>query len=471
MSATEKERAAPEAIGTAFVQIVPRIEPITFTTTTAGSSNSSTFEVTEAEAEESEAEEEQGTPWQGPLAIEGLATSDGRYLMPGRIGERELPLTLMSQVETQPGHLGARVAGKITTIWREARPDLGDDAVAIMGSGVFDTGEDGVEAARLVDDEILTGVSIDFAIDEVFLLDPETKEEVSEEDIDFEKLFNGEYLTGMTGKIMGATLTPFPAFEDANMEIVEAASIDGVRHAVIASSFALNKALTAAAAGMAPLRPPKSWFHLVEPDHPVPLTITDEGQVYGHIATWGQCHTGMPGTCELAPKSKSNYAWFHLGEILTSENERVSVGKITVGRAGHAPLTLGMKGAIEHYDQTGTVAAFVRAQDGRHGIWVTGAIRSDCPEEKVRDLMANPPSGDWRFESGSLEMCGILSVVQAGFPVPRYEYAVVASAAEETVTSLVATGYSDEEPVALSRAEQRKRALALSNMRKVLDGD
>jgi hypothetical protein len=172
------------------------------------------------------------------------------------------------------------------------------------------------------------------------------------------------------------------------------------------------------------------------------------------LATWNQCHIGLPG-CELAPRSRTEYAWFHLGEIETREGGRLAVGRITVGEAGHAPVhtTVGAKAAIEHYDRTGCVAAFVRAKDGRHGIWLAGAVRSDCPAEKVRDLQANPPSGDWR----NGELVAALSVPVPGFPIPRVEYAVVATGAIEDVVALVATGYTEHAPPTFTRGQQRRR--------------
>lgn len=389
--------------------------------------------------------------WEGVIAVEGLVTSDGRYLMPGKIGHRDLPLSLMAQNITDDGHKGAFVAGKITEIRREKRPDLGEGAIAIIGTGCFSSDEDGQRAQNWLKEEVLRHVSIDFAHEAVHALDKETLEIVAEEDLDFGTLLEGGYVQGFEGKIMGATLCAFSAFEDATMEIV-----DGPGRAIVASSFAMRKVITASAAGLAPLAPPYEWFFKEEPDQPVPLTVTSEGQVFGHLALWDQCHRAMQSSCQLAPKSRSNYAYFHTGALTTDDGRKVNVGRITVGEGGHAPTTsyLGTEGAIEHYDKTGTVGAFVRATDGKHGIWLSGAVRSDCPSERVRDMEANPPSGDWREENYSLELCAALSVPVAGFPVPRYEAALVASGNEERIVSLVAAGFSERVP--FTRAEQRK---------------
>lgn len=411
-------------------------------------------------------EPEDVVEWEGVLAVEGLATSDGRYLMPGEITNRELPLSLMAQTVTDEGHKGAFVAGKIMEIVREDRPDLGDGAVAIIGKGVFSNDDDGIRAAQLVADEVLRGISIDFAHEAVYMLDKETLEVVDEENVGLAELLSGEYITGYAGSIMGATLCPFPAFEDASMRIVEVAA--GM--SVVASAYSPRKVLTASAAGIAPLAPPYDWFFQEETVGPCPLTVTPEGKVYGHLALWNQCHRRVGGgACEMAPKSRTGYAFFHTGALTTEDGRKVNVGRITVGEGGHAPTSpyLGIQGAIDHYDKTGTVGAFVRATDGRYGIWLSGVVRSDCPAEKVRDMEANPPSGDWREEIGrGLELCAALAVPVAGFPVPRYEAALVASGQDERVVALVASGYSER--AEFTREEQRRLASLTRKAKKAL---
>ena len=401
--------------------------------------------------------------WEGVLAVEGVATSDGRYLMPGKIGHRDLPLTLMAQTVTDEGHKGAFVAGRIDEIYRESRPDLGNGAIAIIGKGIFADTDEGREAAHLLETEVLRGVSIDFAATASHLLDAETHEQLNPEEMDLMELLEGNFVRGYEGDIMGATLCAFQAFEDATLHIAEVGD-----KILVASAFPMRKVLTASAAGIAPLKPPHDWFFTEEPNGPCPLTVTPEGKVFGHLALWNQCHRSVAEYCEMAPRSKSGYAYFHTGTLTTNADEKVNVGRITVGDGGHASVSpyVGTDGAVKHYDETGMVGAFVRARDGNHGIWLSGAVRSDCPAEKVRDMEANPPSGDWREENGRLELCAALSVPVAGFPVPRYEAALVASGADERVVALYATGYTVPENV--SRYAQRKIETLKTAARKAL---
>lgn len=201
--------------------------------------------------------------------------------------------------------------------------------------------------------------------------------------------------------------------------------------------------LTASAAGLAPMQPPKAWFEVPEADEPTALTITSDGQVYGHAALWDVCHTGIPGRCTTAPRSPTGYQFFHLGAVETVEGATVPVGKITIN-TGHAPLTASRQQAASHYDHTGSVVAHVRAQDGKHGIWISGALRPDAPETKVHALRAASLSGDWRQVNGKLEMIGLLAVNVPGFPVPRTQSLAAGGELldEQETLALVAAGVS-----------------------------
>lgn len=189
---------------------------------------------------------------------------------------------------------------------------------------------------------------------------------------------------------------------------------------------------------------PTAWFDNPALDGPTPLTVDDDGRVYGHLAAWGTCHTGHPGGCITPPRSPSGYEYFNAGEIVTDEGERVGVGQITLG-TGHAGLHLRADAAKAHYDDTGACAVDVHAGEDEHGIWLAGAAR-ELPKERLRDLMAAKLSGDWRSIKGRLELIGALAVNVPGFPIPRAQARLAAAslqaAAEmgEPRLALVASG-------------------------------
>lgn len=185
-------------------------------------------------------------------------------------------------------------------------------------------------------------------------------------------------------------------------------------------------------ASAAPVTPPAAWFANPELDGPTPLTITEDGRVFGHLATWRTCHTGF-GACVKAPKSKTKYAYFHTGEVVTQEGASLAVGRLTLG-GGHADTRLGFRAAMEHYDNAGACVAIARAGEDQFGIWLAGALTPETDDLKAAALRRHPPSGDWRNVGGSLELIGALAVNTPGFPVPR---ARVASGAPQ---ALVAAG-------------------------------
>lgn len=397
--------------------------------------------------------EEEREPWEGVLATVLSPTSDGRIIEEG-VSFRDLPVPFSVQEKSAEGHMGSEVCGRIEEIEfipfskfdRKADFDMDevrDGAIVIYGRGSLSRSPAADKAKEYLDNG--AGVSLDGLHFTGKLWNAEDLSEVDTEGMELEEIFAGlmdmTFLRGMGGKIAGVTVVHIPAFEEAKV-LVASAFTPEIRFS--------PSVLTASAAGLAPLKPPKGWFYMDEPDEPTPLTITEDGQVYGHLALWNQCHAAF-ASCERPPSSASQYAFFHVGTLQTEEGEYVNVGRITVGGAGnakggHASLIHGRQGAMEHYEKTGCVAAFVRAVDGKHGIWLSGAVRSDAPAERIRDLRANPPSGDWR----DYELVAVLSVPVPGFPIPRFgEARLVASASEEEethVAALIATAHT--EPIA-----------------------
>jgi len=199
-------------------------------------------------------------------------------------------------------------------------------------------------------------------------------------------------------------------------------------------SWKAGEKMAALMAGAAPAAPPKEWFDDPKLSGPTPLHIGDDGRVYGHVAAWGTCHVGIGDSCTIAPKSQTNYAYFHTGEVVTADGGRVAVGRLTYG-GGHAQPNLGYRAAAEHYDRTSNLGALVRAGEDEYGIWVSGTVAPDADEAALRAMRAAPLSGDWRRIGGNLEMVAALHVNTAGFPIPR----VLTAAADEPL-SLVAAG-------------------------------
>lgn len=168
----------------------------------------------------------------------------------------------------------------------------------------------------------------------------------------------------------------------------------------------------------APLKPPAAWFEDPHFDGPTGLRVEDSGRVYGHLAIWDVCHTGIGNSCVTPYKSRADYRYFKTGYVVTDDGTELAIGKITLG-GGHASLEYGYIPALEHYDEAGSCVAVVNVGEDDFGIWVAGSLASEIPEGTVAQLRACPLSGDWRRIEGNLELIAALAVVTPGYPVVR----------------------------------------------------
>ena len=129
-----------------------------------------------------------------------------------------------------------------------------------------------------------------------------------------------------------------------------------------------------------PLEPPLEWFENPKLRKATPLTILDDGRVFGHIAAWHVDHIGMSfGT--KPPRSRSQYAYFHTGTLKTEEGVQMPVGQLTLA-GGHAGLEADAAAAVKHYDDTASAFADVHAGEDAFGIWVAGALRPGTTQSK-----------------------------------------------------------------------------------------
>lgn len=195
------------------------------------------------------------------------------------------------------------------------------------------------------------------------------------------------------------------------------------------------RALHAVTAGAEVWRPPAEWFSDPKLSLPTPITVTDDGRIYGHAAQWGSCHIGQDDVC-VQPPHEDQHPYYRTGEVACADGSRVAVGQITVG-TGHAPLSYGASPAAEHYDNTGAAVADVAVGNDAHGIWVAGCVRPGADPLKVYELQAaGQVSGDWRRIGGQLRLVGLLAVNVPGFPVPKMR----ARVASGQPVALVAAG-------------------------------
>jgi hypothetical protein len=367
------------------------------------------------------------------LVPEEVESGDKRKFKKDSISVRDLPIPLLWQIKTASGHDGSVVVGRIDYL---ERIDGG------MGNayGVFDSGPYGREAERLVRYGFLRGVSVDLDQFEA-KEDKRSKQELADEDENGQSI-GKDKLTINKARIMAATIVAKPAFQECSISIESMGDQeefmtpeDGVYEESM-EDFADIEPIMASGflKSDIPVVPPADWFKCPPLSKATPLTVDDDGRIYGHIAAWHVNHIGLPRATK-PPRSRSKYAYFHTGVVRTAEGTDVPVGQLTLA-GGHAPLNADAASAARHYDDTASAVADIHVGEDEYGIWCAGSLRPNLDEMQIRALRASAPSGDWRPINGSLELVAICQVNVPGFPTAR---AMIASG---KVMALVAAGAS-----------------------------
>jgi hypothetical protein len=180
------------------------------------------------------------------MAVEGLETADGRYLAPGGISHRTLPITLYAQMQTPNGgggHDNSVIAGAVTEMVRRPGPEVVSKATGepfpegtfiwsgrgwVYNAVRFSADPEAPTVLDMVRDRALSGNSVDLSdIVAEHEYEPGTEDDPNAQPV---------RLTMHQGVIGATTLVGLPAFPDAYVEL------DGERMAP-----AEGQAITAAA--------------------------------------------------------------------------------------------------------------------------------------------------------------------------------------------------------------------------------
>ena len=342
-------------------------------------------------------------------------------------------LPLMLQTETEMGHFGAQLAGFIS--------EISLDGTTPRASGRFYDSDSGRAARDLLLGGRRFGVSVDATEDvevEVTCVEEDEDGWCIEASIDFARY-----------EIGGLTMTPFPAFGEASIQLVTA-DVSEPGEAVAASTpIVVSVDLTA---------PPAAWLVATEAEYEeeaveqrdgglaIPMTVTADGHVYGNLARWEQCHVGYEDYCVAPPESRAAYAHFNIGAVHCADGSVVAAGNAVVG-CEHANLTMNAQQARDHYAHAGQSWASIRVTHGEFGPWATGVLRPDVTREQLAVIRALSFSGDWRSLDGGLELIGALAVPIPGFPIAR--------------ESLLASGLAESRPPKVGARVAHRDTVAL----------
>lgn len=202
---------------------------------------------------------------------------------------------------------------------------------------------------------------------------------------------------------------------------------------------------------------------------PTPLTVDEDGSIYGHVRLYGTCYQygggqGDGGYCVEPPLSECAYEKFHVHGAKLDDGRIISVGAITYGE-GHESRG-GLQASMDHYNNVATVAAKVFASEDQWGVWVCGEVCSDHAD-RAYDLLLSPMSGHWEPDSDNenhLEMLAAHIVVTPGYNV-RGRRIVASFDDDRNATSLVVP--SPFRPP--SEATQARKPLTMQDFRRVAE--
>jgi len=195
--------------------------------------------------------------------------------------------------------------------------------------------------------------------------------------------------------VASGTIVAIPAFEESKIE------------PVVASGYDL-------------FAPPRDWFDNPQLEELTFLTITDDGQIFGHMTpAEGACHLGFPDQCVQPPHvtGEVDYEEFHShARVMTEDGGTIPTGVLTF-HGGHAGLELSAEDAVKLYDSTSTVGGYVRVGEDEFGTWVAGALAPDLLPKDIETLRRLSLSGDWRPRGSKYVLAAAHCVPVPGFSI------------------------------------------------------
>jgi hypothetical protein len=367
------------------------------------------------------------TDWTGILTIEGEPTGDGRLIEKGALVWDEGPWPLKFDL-AESDHTAA-VIGTINRVWR--------DGANIRGEGTIHDDSDNEDirawAKRAV--ELLEagngGVSVEMDEQEVELrVDkatweqwqesmedmlegeaPEAEEpEVKDGRVTVEKWRFDDWLEVTVGaRFRAAAIVDVPAFADAEIMaavISIAASVEP--NAFANPKFGANGDTDARLVWQTPQRPEEvgGWG--------CPLTITDDGRVFGHASLHFRCH-GAYEQCLTPQMLGSSMSQWLIGD---ATGTGIPTGPI-IADTTHGVTADGKIKSHDHLANTGLAVADVAAGTDAFGVWVAGRVRPGISEAALAALKGSALSLEWHRVGNKLQIVGALAVNSPGYLIQR----------------------------------------------------
>ena len=334
------------------------------------------------------------------LAFFGEPTSDSRMLAKKMdLSMRTFPHPLMWCKQTGYGHEDAFTVGVIENAERKGNK--------LVGTGYLLNTEEADEAANELGHKV-TSPSVDLADTEWTATDRDEKPITY---ADYEAAYEAGdpikvYTTMTKGELIGSTLVATAAFGDTSLTLTGKRETRDV--ALVAAAEAAFKPRTYPAAFLAD---PK----LTEP---TPVTVTEDGHVFGHFACTGTCHRSIQGDCVTPPYNDDFANFLTSPPVLLDDGTTQAVGRLTVGgKHASTARNISSRDAAAHYDNVATCWALVNVGKDEHGWWFSGVLAPWATPEQIEMGLAAPLSGDWRNYGAGLKLTAIHSVNTPGFMI------------------------------------------------------
>lgn len=155
------------------------------------------------------------------------------------------------------------------------------------------------------------------------------------------------------------------------------------------------------------------------------IRVTPEGRFYGLLAPKDIAHRGYSDKRITVPMGNVDYSRFMSRQtpvvMADGSVEEIPAGVVTMN-CGHAkttgPNASSADAALEHYDNSCSIAATIRIGESKHGVWVAGALVHGIEAKDLARLLGCQLSGDWRphpERPGMRELTAALLVPVPGF--------------------------------------------------------
>lgn len=435
---------------------------------------------------------------EGIICVEGIMSGDGRMMAEGSLTWRQLPVPLAFLEKITREHQEGEFCGWIHVIERRgaavwAKFTLEDNAAGNRLREILGNPKGAGRYGVSVDIDAATVVYSDGDGNVMDMIDVQ------------EAAYAGEEVVQLMveGRIIGATSVMHPAFQEANVWLIDpeqeptealAASVGGRLWRTFYNGTDEIGPLRAPGADMEALvasagvntdaaAPPARYFDLQPMEEPVAFGVAApdaDGVVscYGLVAQWGDCHVGYQDRCVTVPRSPDfasfygTNAWqefyggpalsrFYAGnkQVLTREGKLVQVGPVILDTV-HPNLRMKASDAQAFYAHTGSAVADVRLYVNEWGIVAAGVIRPDATPAQITKLRASDVSPDWRMLDGELKVMALLAVNVSGFQIEglaasagKFQPWAAVDEHSGEVVSLVAAGAMHREPRAQTVAE------------------